>query len=86
MNKHLIRTPEDALLYLAECTLATVSDMAMKKSKGKYEFERHVSIAQSAVDWVKAFNIPIKPESRVYHVLAMPDQKVETWSNHYTSF
>lgn len=83
MMKHLVRTPEQALLYLADCTLATVADMAMKKSKSKSEFQRQIAIAQSAVDWVKDFNIEVKVGSRVYDVLAQPDKKVETWSRSY---
>ena len=81
--KHLVRTPEQALLYLADCTLATVADMAMKKSKSKSEFQRQISIAQSAVDWIKDFNIEVKIGSRVYEVLALPDRNVETWSRSY---
>ena len=81
--KHLVRTPEQALLYLADCTLATVSDMAMKKSKSKHEFQRQIAIAQSAVDWIKYFNVEVKVGSRVYDVLALPDKKVETWSRSY---
>lgn len=81
--KHLVRTPEQALLYLADCTLATVADMAMKKSKSKSEFQRQISIAQSAVDWIKDFNIEVKIGSRVYDVLALPDRNVETWSRSY---
>ena len=83
MMKHLVGTPEQALLYLADCTLATVADMAMKKSKSKHEFQRQIAIAQSAVDWLKDFNVQIEIGSRVYDVLALPDQKVETWSNSY---
>lgn len=83
MMKNLVRTPEQALLYLADCTLATVADMAMKKSKSKHEFQRQISIAQSAVDWIKDFNIEVKVGSRVYDVLALPDQNVETWSKSY---
>lgn len=80
MNKNLVRTPEQALLYLTDCTLATVADMAMKKSKSKYEFQRQIQIAQSAVDWLKEFNVKIEIGSRVYDVLSQPDQNVETWS------
>ena len=83
MIKHLVRTPEQALLYLTDCTLATVADMAMKKSKSKYEFQRQIAIAQSAVDWIKDFNVEVKVGSRVHDVLALPDQKVETWSKSY---
>lgn len=83
MTKHLVRTTDQALLYLAECTLATVADMAMKKSKSKHEFQRQIAMAQSAVDWIKDFNVEVKVGSRVYDVLALPDQKVETWSRAY---
>lgn len=83
MMKHLIRTPEQALLYLADCTLATVASMASKKSRSNYEFYRQIEIAQCAVDWLEDFNIKIEPHSRVHEVLALPDQKVETWSKKY---
>lgn len=81
--KNLVRTPEQALVYLADCTLATVADMAMRKSKSKSEFQRQIAIAQIAIDWIKDFKIEIKVDSRVYDVLALPDQKVETWSKSY---
>ena len=83
MMKHLVRTPEQAILYLADCTLATVADMAMKKSKSKHEFQRQIAIAQSAVNWIKDFNIEVKAGSRVHDVLALPGQNVETWSKSY---
>ena len=83
MMKHLVRTPEQAILYLADCTLATVAHMAMKKSKSNSEFQRQIAIAQSAVDWLKDFNIEIEVGSRASKVLALPDQKVETWSKSY---
>lgn len=65
MQRHLVIKPEHALLYLADCALATVSDMAMKKSRKKNEFERHIRIAQTAVDWIKDFKIMVTPGSRV---------------------
>ena len=83
MEKHRVRTPEQAILYLADCTLATVADMAMKKSKSKYEFQRQIEIAQTAVNWLKDFNVQIEIDSRVYKVLSLHDQKVETWSKLY---
>lgn len=83
MMKHLVRTPEQALLYLADCTLATVASMAMKKSTSKSELKRHISIAQSAVDWLRDFNVQIEMGSRVYDVLALPDRSVETWAKSY---
>jgi hypothetical protein len=55
--KHKVMTSADALAYITDCTLATVCDMAMKKKRPKYEFERQISIAQTAIDWMVEFNI-----------------------------
>lgn len=41
-----VRTPEMALAYITDCTLATVASMAMLKSRKKGEFERQINIAQ----------------------------------------
>ena len=43
---------------------------------------KHIDINE-AVDLIKDFNIEVKVGSRVYDVLALPDQKVETWSKSY---
>lgn len=51
MRKCDVRTPIEALEYLVDCQLATVSSMAMKKRRPKHEYERQVSIAQTALDW-----------------------------------
>ena len=40
--KNYVKTPEQALSYLTDCTLATVAIMAMKKSRSKREFERQI--------------------------------------------
>lgn len=56
MDKNRVATPAEALEYLTECTLATVCDMAGKKSRSKGEFERQISIAQSGLDWLRAFS------------------------------
>ena len=38
------------LLYLTECTLATVDDLCMKKSASLSELKRNVNIAQRGID------------------------------------
>jgi hypothetical protein len=57
MHKYQVKTVEQALAYLTDCTLATVIDMAMKKRRVKYEFERQISIAQTAFNWMNLMNI-----------------------------
>lgn len=57
MRKYEVITPADALAYLTDCTLATVSEMAMKKSRPKGEYARQKAIAQTAVDWMIRMNV-----------------------------
>jgi len=54
-----VRTPEQALAYITDCTLATVSRMAMLKSRKKHEYTRQISIAQKAVDWMADMGIDV---------------------------
>ncbi len=57
MLKKDVRTEAQALAYLVDCTLATVTDMAMKKSRKKHEYARQISIAQAGVNWMRDFGI-----------------------------
>jgi len=74
------RALKEALLYLADCTLATVSAMAMKKSKSKHEFERQISIAQKACDWIR--DLGIDPSgTRAADIVRQ--QSVKEWASKY---
>lgn len=75
-----VRTAEDALRYIADCQLATVCNMAMKKRRPKYEFERQVSIAQKCVDWMVQMGIP-STGTRVEEVEIIGN--VETWAKQH---
>lgn len=57
MQKNRVRIPADALAYITDCTLATVCDMASKKRRPKYEFERQISIAQTAITWMQEMGV-----------------------------
>ena len=57
MTRWDVKTPADALAYITDCTLATVCDLAMKKSRPKYEYQRQQEIAQRAMDWMDAMGI-----------------------------
>ena len=80
MFKHYVRTPADALAYITNCTLATVGEMAQKKSRTKYEFERQMSIAQTAIDWMVQFGIDVS-NTRVEDVIAAGG--VKEWAQKY---
>jgi len=55
-----VKSPEDALLYLADCQLATVERMARLKSRSVYEFDRQKDIARLYCNWLHNFGIDVK--------------------------
>ena len=57
MEKRKVVDAKLALAYITDCNLATICDMACKKSRPKYEFERQIKIAQTAIDWMNCFKI-----------------------------
>lgn len=57
MNKRNVTTPADALAYITDCTLATVCDMALRKSRPKGEYRRQMAIAQKAIDWMDEMGV-----------------------------
>lgn len=79
MLKYTVKTTQDAISYLAECLLATVSDLAIKKSKTKSEYTRHIEIAQTAVTWLTSFKIE-SGGPRSTEVLTRYDGRVEDWA------
>lgn len=81
MRKCDVRTPEHALAYLADCTLATVSDLAMKKSRPKGEYRRQIAIAQSAVDWMIVMGIDTAGTRAAE--IANHRGSVESWAKQY---
>jgi hypothetical protein len=82
MLRRNVSTPEDALLYLTDCCLATVEGMAMKKSRIKYEFARQIAIAQEACDWLR--DMGINPEgTRAEDIVGK--KTVEEWAQQIRS-
>ncbi|MFK8773653.1 hypothetical protein [Aeromonas caviae] len=57
MSKERVRDTGGALAYLTDCTLATVGDLASKKSAAKGELTRQISMAQTAIDWMDRFGV-----------------------------
>lgn len=57
MHTCQVRTSEHALAYLVDCTLATVAEMAMLKSRKKSEFARQIRIVQQGIDWIRDMKI-----------------------------
>ena len=80
MTKYDVRTPDQALAYMIDCTLATVYDMAMKKSRGKYEYQRQIGIAQIGIDWAVFMGIDLS-ETRGAEVIRAGN--VKYWADKY---
>lgn len=57
MDKHSVRSAEEALAYLTDCTLATVTDLASLARPPKHELQRQIDIAQSAIAWMDRFGV-----------------------------
>jgi len=68
MKKCSVQTPELALIYITDCNLATVEEMLARKSKRKCEFQRQISICQTAIGWIKDMNI-VATGTRVREVM-----------------
>lgn len=79
-----VYTTEQALTYMVECTLATVSSMAMKRSRPKGEYARQIAIAQSGVKWVRSV-VPFSKDQtlRVREVLNGYGGDVAAWAKKY---
>lgn len=77
MFKHEVRTPEQALAYLTDCTLATVCNMALKKSRPKGEYVRQKLIAQTAVNWMICMKVDCRG-TRAEDVIEAGD--VDAWA------
>lgn len=58
LTNKTLRSSEEALTYLVECTLATVQDLAGRSRPPKGELARQISIAQTGIDWVRTFVRP----------------------------
>ena len=76
-----VRTKEDAILYLVERTLATVSFMAMTKSKRKSDYQRQIGIAQKGCDWIESMQIIPEEHSRITEIIGK--QTVSQWAAKY---
>ena len=57
MKRGQIQNAADALDYLADCTLATVRNLTLKKNSLDAELARQITIAQIAIDCMRAYGI-----------------------------
>lgn len=81
MFKSDVNSPAKALAFITDCQLATVTRLASKKSSAKYDLDRHISIAQTAVDWIMQFDVDYS-RTRVEEVVAAGGS-VEAWAKQF---
>ena len=72
-----VKTPEQAVAHLTECTLATVVNMALANSRPK-EFQRQISIAQQAIFWMGEMDIDMG--KRAERVMKEARGSVDLWA------
>lgn len=79
-NKY--RMMERQIQWDADCTLATVCDLAMKKSRAKCEYERQINMAQVMVDHMIEYRIdPGNSGSRPREVIQDFNCQVQDWAD-----
>jgi hypothetical protein len=83
MNRHDVRTENDAFLYITDCLLATVSHLAMLKSRKKNDYDRHVNIAQHAINWIMEFKMDVPTSDRAHDVIYKCGGFVNRWAAEY---
>ncbi len=77
----VISNEGEALVYLIDCTLATVQSLATKKSRPAAEFRRQIAIAQKGMLWCRDFNVPLS--SRPKEVEEKFGGNVTLWAERY---
>ena len=82
MIKRDVRSPVDALVYLVDCQLATVEDVVRKRSSPQYAINRHISIAQQGVDWMRQHNVDFS-STRAEYIVNNYGGSVLAWAARY---
>lgn len=81
MNMHEVRDAGQALAYVTDCTLATVTDLASLARPPKHELKRQIGIAQKAIDWMDLFKIDYS--STRAHDVKNNGGTVEAWAEQF---
>jgi hypothetical protein len=78
MRRDQVKNERDALAYIVDCTLATVESLALKRNPPVRELDRQIAIAQHAIDWMVAFNVP--HQSTRAEEITTAKKSVRTWA------
>jgi hypothetical protein len=83
MNHIHIASSDYALVYMTDCTLATIESLATKKTRPVNEYKRQINIAQKGIDWIKEFNIHVDSEVRIKPIIEEFNSDVAKWAKQY---
>lgn len=78
MRHHSVKNSEQALVWMTDCTLATVEGLAMRSRPPKGELDRQIEIAQQGIDWIKQMGIT--PTDRPAEIIEK-NVSVREWAN-----
>lgn len=82
VNRYMVKSLDDMIDYLVNCTLATVASMALTKSRVKREYQKQMDMAQKSVDWIKHLWVNYKAK-RICDVIKQHDGSVASWVSEY---
>lgn len=74
-----VKTPEHVIAYMIDCTLATVEDLARKKSRSKHEYQRQKNIAAQGIVWARRLGIDLST-TRAQYVIDEANGNVDVWA------
>lgn len=84
LTSSTLNNEREAFVFLAECTLATISSLATRSRPPKGELNRQISMAQTAINWIRAIEREKDREwsgaSRVEKILDN-NLSVSDWAN-----
>lgn len=76
-----IKNSSEALLWLTDCTLASVAGLVTRKSASKYETTRQISMAQTAINWIMRDGLELPQHSRITDVIRDYGASVQDWAD-----
>jgi hypothetical protein len=82
MMQHTIRSAEDLVAYITDCTLATVASLKMKRSASACETKRQIAIAQTALEKGRQLGVDFS-KTRAQSVIETYQCKVELWADQF---
>lgn len=80
LYEHNLQNTEECLIWLMDCTLATVEDLAMRKSPPKGEFHRQIMMAQVTLNMLRQEYKDVSA-TRAAKIISEFNSSVQSWAN-----